>query len=269
MRVSLILAVLGFTTVRAQASPQILALLSTEGTVLLACDGARCTAELSAFCLEEKRATPEPGTRYRAATGAGIVLVLTGDDGRVREIDGAPYAAFTSLRDMTAVRVTVDRRGIADAVTIAFRAGTAAALVPETSPRHGAAHTPAETARALGPLRATAAAIIDASPGAEIARGLSQALNRIAGGDQTAALKLAGAAAPIVHACTAKLASYEDRRRDVVGIYGYWTGRGIVGAPTLRTCLEEAHATLMTGLNRRFWRGEATPSKAAPPAPHL
>lgn len=269
MRVGLALAVLGFSAVSAQASPQILALLSTEGAVLLECDGARCTAELSAFCLEENRATPAPGTQYRVAPGSGIVLVVTGADGRPREVDAAAHTAFASLRDMTAVRVTVDRRGLGDAVAIALRAGTAAALLPETLPRYGAAHTPAETAQAVGPLRASAAAIVDASSGAEVARGLSHALNLIAGGDERAALELAGASAPVVNACKAKVAEHEARRRDVVGIHGYWTGRGIVGMPTLRNCLEAAHGTLMTALNRRFWRGETIPLHAGPPAPHM
>ena len=120
---------------------------------------------------------------------------------------------------------------------------------------------------AIGPLRATAAAIVDASSGAEIARGLSRALNLIAGGDDAALLT--GAAAPIVRACATRLAEHAARRRDVVGIYGYWTGRGIVGTPTMRTCLEEAHGSLMTGLNRRFWRGEAASPAAAPPPPDM
>jgi hypothetical protein len=265
----LVLAVLGFAAVPAQASPQILALLSTDGAVPLDCAGALCTAELSAFCLEEMRATPEPGTRYRAAAGSGVVLVVTGSDGQLREIEGTAHATFASLRDMTAVRVVVNRRDLGDAARVSIRAGASAALLPEISPRHGAAHSDAEVAHATGPLRATAAAIVDASAGAEIARGLSRALNFVASGDEAAALRLGGAAAPIVRACTARLAEHAARRRDVVGIYGYWTGRGIVGTPTIRTCLEGAHGTLMTGLNRRFWRSESGPPAASPPAPHM
>lgn len=252
-----------------QASPQILALLSTEGPVPLECEGAICTAELSAFCLEEKRATPELGTFYRAPAGAGIVLIVTAGDGSVREIDGAPHALFASLRDMTAVRVTVDRRLFGDGARVAIRAGTASALLPEASRRHGRAHTPAEIAHATGPLRAAAARIVDGSPAAEVARGLSRALNLLRHEDHAAAALLAGAAAPVVRACAAKVASEAAGRRQIVGVYGYWTGRAIVGAPSLKICLEEAHGTLMTALNRRFWRGDAGGTETLKAAPHM
>jgi len=272
MRLAFALAFAGFSaaamTAPAHAAPQILALLSTEGAVPLACEGAVCTAELSAFCLEERRATPEPGTVYRAPPGAGIVLIVTAGDGTVRELDGAPHAVFASLRDMTAVRVSVDRRRLGDAARVSIRAGTASALVPEASLRYGRVHTPAEIAHAAGPLRAAAAGIVDRGPAADVARGLSHALNLLRQQDEAAAMLLAGAAAPVIRACAAKVARETASRREIVGVYGYWTGRAIVGAPSLAACLEEAHGTLMTALNRRFWRGETgivEPAKPPPP----
>src|ERR1044071_8842305 len=81
----------------AEASPQILALVSTEGAVPMSCQGAVCTAELSTYCLEEQRATPETGTISRAAGKAAVTLIVTASDGSVREIDGRALAEFTSL----------------------------------------------------------------------------------------------------------------------------------------------------------------------------
>lgn len=251
----------------AQASPQILALLSTEGVVALACEGSSCIAELSAFCLEEKRATPQPGTAYRIAPGSGVVLVVTGDDGLTREIDAAPHARFVSLRDMTAVQVSVDRSGLGDAARVAIRAGTASVLLPEPTRRDGRAHTPAEVAHATGILRARAARIVDASPAAAVARDLSRAINLLRAGDEAAALLLAGDAAPLARACVAKVAETKSQGRGLVGVTSYWSGRRIVAEPLLRHCVEEAHGTLMTSLNRRYWRGEA--GAAAPPRPAL
>jgi hypothetical protein len=266
MHLRLVLAVLGLgIPAAAQASPQILALLSTEGPVPMACQGATCTAELSAFCLEEKRATPESGTVYRAADGARLTLIVTASDGSVREIDGGALASFASLRDMTAVRVTVERAALGDAARVAIRAGEETALLPLPSLRYGTPHSLAEIAHAVGPLRAAGARHVDRSAEAAVARDLSRALNILQQADEAAALMLAGAAAPVVQGCAARVAEDRERRKATIGIYGYWTGRSIVGEPSLRACLEEAHGTLMTRLNRRFWRGELPPD----PAPAL
>src|SRR5688500_17138173 len=94
MRLRIALAALGLaaTASAAHASPQLLALLSTDGTVPLHCQGAVCSAELSAFCLERHRATPEAGTLYQAAPNAALVLVVTAADGSSREIDARRLA---------------------------------------------------------------------------------------------------------------------------------------------------------------------------------
>jgi hypothetical protein len=67
----------------------------------------------------------------------------------------------------------------------------------------------------------------------------------------------------VVRGCAARVAEEKARRKDTVGVLGHWTGRSIVGEPSLKACLAEAHASLMTRLNQRFWKGEMPP--AAPP----
>lgn len=270
MRLRIALAILGLTApAAAQASPQILALLSTEGPVAMECLGATCTAELSAFCLEERRATPESGTVYRAAAKSMLVLIVTASDGSVREIDGSRLATFASLRDMTAVRVSIDRSTLGDAARIAIRAGEETALLPAPSTRHGRPHSPAEIAYAVGPLRAAGARHVDRSAEARVARDLSRALNVLRQDDEAAALLLAGAAAPIVQGCAAKVAGEKARRTGTIGVYGYWTGRSIVAEPSLKACLEAAHGTLMTRLNQGFWKGGVPPEPAPTPAPRI
>ncbi|HEY7610370.1 MAG TPA: hypothetical protein VIF14_14135 [Alphaproteobacteria bacterium] len=272
MRLRIALAALGAAAApgAASASPQILALLSTDGPVPLHCQGAVCTAELSAFCLEKERATPATGTVYRAAPRATIVLLVTAADGSVREIDGSALAQFASLRDMTAVRVTIDRRALGDDVErIALRAGTNVSLLPAPLPNDGRPHSAAEIARATGTLRADGALRVDASPEAGVARGLARALDSLRFEDETAALWHAGAAAGAVRACAADVAAVKARRKDIIGVHGHWTGRGIVGEPSLKSCLEEAHAALMTRLNQRYWRGETPPAPAAKTAPRI
>jgi hypothetical protein len=261
MRLRIALAALSIAAApgAAWASPQILALLSTEGPVPLHCLGSVCTAELSAFCLEQQRATPETGTVYRPAPNAMIVLQVTAADGSVREIDGRGLVEFTTVRDMTAVRVSVDRRALGGAERIAIRSGTETALLPRPSQRDGRTHSAAEIAYATGPLRATAARHVDASAEAAVARDLARALDALRAEDETAALFVSGAAAPVVQRCTAEVADVKARRKTIIGVFGHWTGRGIVGEASLKSCLEEAHASLMTRLNQRFWKGEMPP----------
>lgn len=266
MRLRIALAALGLAAgaAGAQASPQILALLSTDGVVPLHCQGAVCSAELSAFCLERNRATPDSGTPYRAAPNAVLVLVVTAADGSVREIDARGIAEFASVRDMTAVRVSVDRRALGDAARIGIRSGSETALLPVHQERHGPARLADDIGRVTGPVRAGAQGV-DRSAEAAVARDLARSLDVLRHEDETAALKLAGAALPVVRGCTVRVAEETLRRRETIGVQGHWTGRGIVAAPSLKSCLEEAHATLMTRLNVRYWNGEI-PAPAAPRA---
>lgn len=266
MRLRIALAALGLAAAAAgaQASPQILALLSTEGVVPLHCQGAVCTAELSAFCLERHRATPESGTLYHAAPNAVLVLVVTASDGRVREIDARALAQFASVRDMTAVRVSVDKRALGDVARLGIRSGSETALLPVHQERFGPPRLAEDLDRVTGPVRAGARGV-DRSAEATVARDLARSLDVLRHEDETAALKLAGAALPVVRGCAEGVAEEIARRKETIGVFGHWTGRGIVGAPSLKSCLEEAHATLMTRLNLRYWSGEI-PAPAAPKA---
>jgi hypothetical protein len=271
MRLRIALAALGLaaTATAAHASPQILALLSTDGIVPLHCQGSVCTAELSAFCLERHRATPEAGTLYQAAPNANLVLVVTAADGRTREIDARRLAQFASVRDMTAVRVTIDRRAFGDAMRVSIRSGGETALVPVHVARYGPPRLPEDIAHVTGPVRAAAQGV-DRSPEAAVARDLAKALDALRNDDETAALWLAGGAvSPVVRACSTRVAEEKARRKDTIGVFGHWTGRSIVGEPSLKACLEEAHASLMTRLNLRYWNGELPAPPASKSAPRM
>jgi hypothetical protein len=164
---------------------------------------------------------------------------------------------------MTAVRVTIDRRAFGDAVRISIRSGSETALVPVHVARYGPPRLDEDIAHVTGPVRASAQGV-DRSAEAAVARELARALHALRNDDETAALWLAGGAVPpVVRDCTARVAEEKARRKDTIGVFGHWTGRGIVGEASLKSCLEEAHASLMTRLNQRFWNGELP----APPAP--
>jgi hypothetical protein len=270
MRLRIALAVLGLaaSATAAHASPQILALLSTDGPVPLYCHGAVCSAELSAFCLERHRATPESGTLYQAAPNARLVLVVTAADGSVREIDARAHAQFSSVREMTAVRITVDRSALGDAARVSIRSGSETSLLPVHLARYGKPRLPDDIAHVTGPVRASAEGV-DRSTAAGVARDLARALDALRYEDEKAALWAAGAANHVVRGCVARVADEKKRRSEIVGVLGHWTGRGIVGEPSLKSCLEEAHASLMTTLNIRFWDGKIPPPADAKAAPRM
>jgi hypothetical protein len=82
-----ILFALAFTTLvcglfgfgqQAQATPQVLALLETGGTVPMRCDDAGCRAELVSMCLQPERPLPLTGRRYQV-TEAGHIRVVGRD----------------------------------------------------------------------------------------------------------------------------------------------------------------------------------------------
>ena len=52
----------------AQAAPQALGLTASLRPTPMRCDAAGCRADLSAFCLQQQRADPRPGTVYERGT---------------------------------------------------------------------------------------------------------------------------------------------------------------------------------------------------------
>ena len=70
--------VVGLFTLNARAAPQVLALISTQGEVGLACNGSECAATFSSFCLQNQRSSPPSGTAYHLASA---------DDFRVTALD--------------------------------------------------------------------------------------------------------------------------------------------------------------------------------------
>ena len=91
----------------AVAAPQALGLLATGKTpVELKCVDGICSAEFSAFCLQQDRTVPKNGTAYRQTEGSELRLVLTAPDGTHRAVP-ASGLAFRSVRGFAAVVVSI------------------------------------------------------------------------------------------------------------------------------------------------------------------
>jgi hypothetical protein len=147
------------------AAPQALALVATQGSTTLICDGAQCAAEFSAFCLQKDRASPPRGTPYQLVGGGALKLVGTTREGKTKTLDPVSALAFHSLRTHVAVRVAVAetalrRHGL---TAVSVEIGENVTLSP--IPVMGDANPQDEIgmAAAAGPLRAVGTRIVDSN----------------------------------------------------------------------------------------------------------
>jgi hypothetical protein len=238
----------------ANAAPQMLALVATNGAVPFVCEGTTCRAELTSFCLEETRSAPRAGRFYRLVPTRALALVVTTAAGSERRVPAGPNLRFVvTRRGVAGVRATVNRSLLRKlgAVRLAIEVGARVSLLPMPRPGDGAPHGAADIARVTGPLRATGTALVDrAGPNIEAARMVNRAINRLPAqgrsdrrGRSTAwRAALAATASPVGRA-RARLIYRQCRR---------WTAAP--GTPfNLRQCLEGRHMGLISALNKRYW----------------
>jgi hypothetical protein len=131
-----------------QAAPQSLGLVATAEPVPMICDEDGCVVQLSSFCLQGDRKSPNFNTPYHVDGGTGLWLHLTDADGGHRTIPAEGLARFVSIRGYTSVEV-----------------GKQVTLFPEAIPGDPNPITPEEVAFAKGEARRLAASIFDSTEG--------------------------------------------------------------------------------------------------------
>jgi len=150
-----------------QAAPQSLGLVATAEPVPMICDDDGCVAQLSSFCLQGDRKSPNFHTPYHVDGGTGLWLHLTDADGGHRTIPAEGLARFVSIRGYTAVEANVSASDMADlgAVAISVEVGKLVTLFPEAIPGDSDPITQEEAAFAKGEARRLAASIFDSTEG--------------------------------------------------------------------------------------------------------
>jgi hypothetical protein len=74
---------IGFLAGRAEAAPQILGLVASNGMPTpLDCQGGVCAGYLASFCLQEARDAPTGGQEYTLAPAGGVAVIATRPDGQ-------------------------------------------------------------------------------------------------------------------------------------------------------------------------------------------
>ncbi|MCR9256172.1 MAG: hypothetical protein NXI16_08765 [Alphaproteobacteria bacterium] len=166
---------------QAQAAPQVLGLIAMAEPMEMQCDRTRCHAELTTFCMEQKRAQPTRGTAYDVGAGEGIRLVGVLADGRRMSL-AAGDLEIRSYRGHTSVMVTVSaalkkQHGLTG---LLVSVGEKTALVPEPTIGDPDPHTPEQLATAFGPLRKIGAEVVDADAvDTKAADYLNRVVNRL------------------------------------------------------------------------------------------
>ena len=163
------------------AAPQILAVLTSEDGVSLACAGGICEADLSTFCLQRARPAPGVGTEYSPAGNKQFTLVVTDASGSERRLPASHYLTFSERRGFTAVSAHMPKGRLAElgAVQARLEIGENASLVPVAVDGDKYPQSPEEIRQATGPLRVLGSRIVDASPRGKAARVLGTMVNAL------------------------------------------------------------------------------------------
>lgn len=164
------IAVFALAMGRAEAAPQILGLVASNGlpTPMRCRDGA-CTAFLASFCLQEARAAPADGQEYVPGSG-GLTLIAFRPDGSSLVLPANDLLTVRLYSGLSTVQVslpmaTLASRGIAvgTADTISVSVGADTTILPIAKANDPDPQTPQEIDLATGPLRRLAAQTFDVS----------------------------------------------------------------------------------------------------------
>ncbi len=259
MALRLILGILflafGLPIANAGPVPQILGVVASAEPLPMTCEGGTCAVELSAFCLERDRSTPQDGTPYQALDAGKLTLVVTAADGAERRVAGEPYVRIASARGYTAVAVTLPEPAARalGAVKLALAVGPQLALAPMAD--DGQPRSDEDIAQARTALSAIAGDVAGPSmPEAVAARVLNRLVNMVPREElvdeaSAGALWLQAAGRPL---------HFEDLEPGFGEAALYFeycrTSAESLGASTLRRCLAMSHDGLMSGVNSEYWR---------------
>jgi len=239
----------------ALAAPQALGLLATGKTpVELKCVDGVCSAEFSAFCLQQDRTVPKSGTAYRQTEGSKLSLVFTDPDGAKRTVP-ASGLTIRSARGFAAVVVSIPEESVkaAGATRIALSVAEASVLAPYPVANDRTPQTPGDLVTAAKQLRRIGTAPIDdGSAFSHAFRGMMAMINTLP--DEPEALGSGGGdvARKVLKRRTmpAEARVFTTEQLEYCEVQA--AGALVVGG--LRACLQRQHDSLVGSLNRNYWK---------------
>lgn len=239
----------------ANAAPQALALVATHGGTTLVCEGGVCSAEFSAFCLQQDRASPPRGTAYRLEDTGTVTVAGVTEDGATVALDPGTVLKFHSLRTHVAVRVSVDeeqlaRRGLR---SVSVDVGENVTLAPVPVPGDANPQDAAGLAAAAGPLREVGSRIVDTNGDRMAAARLTSRMindleaNPVPRGDVAQSL-WARAVGDDAKASPAA----QRMARGALGLCRFAVERRGIGE--VKGCLQQHHDKFVDYLNASYWK---------------
>lgn len=237
------------------AAPQALALVATQGGTTLTCEGGICSAEFSAFCLQQDRASPPQGTAYRLQDAATVRVTGVTTDGARVTLDPESLLQFRSLRTHVAVRISVDAgvlaaRGLR---SVSVAVGDNVTLAPLPVAGDANPQDAAGLAVAAGPLRAVGNRIVDTNANRMAAARLtSRLINDLdANGnpqDDVARTLWQRAVGPEVQAS----ATAQGMAQGALNLCQFAVE--VRGIAEIKGCLQQHHDKFVDFLNANYWK---------------
>ena len=255
-------AMLGLLFGQAQAAPQILGLVASNGvSTPLHCRDRACTGYLASFCLQEARDAPAIGQEYTVAPGGSLTLIAASADGRRLRLPVDDLltiylrSGFTSVRiGFPAARLDGLGAGRLTDASLAVEVGPGTTILPVQAADDPDPQSPEEIAQATGPLRHLAAETFDGSSElTDAARLIGLLVNRLPTGNAPGPVDLD-------RLFQQALASIGPGHLDGAGVAAAGriarSCRLLVNPPTsfsLGACLDNEQNTLLATLNAQFW----------------
>lgn len=254
------IAALSFAIPRAEAAPQILGLVASNGLpVPMRCDGGDCTALLSSFCLQEARDAPEDGQVYLPGLRGGLSLIVTRASGQHLRLAANQLVTLTLYSEMSTVQASLSLGKLAasgvllatgDTISLAVEDATVILPVPvagDPDPQ-----TPEEIALATGPLRQLAGETFDTTGAgsADSTRLLGLLINAMPASDDPEPIALDG----LLHQV---LASVGSGRFDAATLAE--AGQVVQNCQNFPSrlgqayCLESRQSGLLATMNQDYW----------------
>ena len=243
----------------ANAAPQMLGLVATLEPAPLACADGVCEIEISAFCLQQERDMPAPGTAYAPVDPAKIILVARTADGREVRRPAGDLVRLNTARAQLAVRLSVpeaalrELAGIEGGVRLAIEIGPLAAAAPVPVAGDADPLSAGEITAAAGPLRELAGDIaVTAGPNGTAAIISNRLINTYmaTGGDRDGLWERVFGEEAAIGRRYARMTAEPGVRR---AAEYYDICQTMHVADQFERCLKNAHDGYMSRINIEYW----------------
>jgi hypothetical protein len=242
----------------AQAATQILGLVATgPAPTRLHCHDGVCSAHFTSFCLQQDRDAPMLGTAYAAADDTSLQLVVTGRDGRQRQVPARGLRIETA-QNYTSVTISIPERQVRalGGTAVALAVMPRATLLPKAFAGDPSPQTAAEIARATGEDRAIGEDQVDhGGPLADVAGTIMTMINALDARETGPGRPDAAADARLAQTILADSRTTGPEREALQDRVDLCSGlaENAWYRDGLSSCLEAYHDSYVSTLTGRYW----------------